>query len=731
MTADERVPSQDNCSMSTPSPRVSVLMTTYNGAAFIRQSIDSVLGQSFWDFELIVVDDCSTDVTAEILASYDDPRLRIIRNPRNLGVVAARNLGFAAVRGVYVAALDHDDISYPKRLASQVAYLDHNERVVLVGAYGVVIDNGEVCRTERSGAATPEALRWVLHVGNPLTYSSVMFRTAAVRRLGSFMRQEYELADDFDLYHRLIRGGDIAIIPERLVVYRQHNQMLSRTRHDEMIGKTAAILRAAYADLLGHDDDTSALLVARHFGARKPVREGALLEHLASILERLISAFIARYDLNAVQRRRLVNHAASLWWDTLLASMRAGAVLAALRHRNAFRWSHEVIPQKSSVALSLISGMFPGKQQVKPLVTRGAAVLRTNSLSAQQTFFELKGVRFETLALGVDGPPCLYVVVDTEEEFDWNGPLGRALTSVHSVVAQERAQAIFDSYGLRPIYVVDYAVASQPEGYEPLREIFNRHACAIGAHLHPWITPPFDETVSEHNSYSGNLPAALEEAKLRCLVTMIQKVFGISPLFFKAGRYGIGPSTVETLARLGFAVDFSMLPGADLRLSGGADFRFIKASPCRAIAHDILSIPMTRGKIGVLAWLPHSINALPEFRLCRKWRIPGMLARAGLLNVVTLTPEGVTSEEQIRLIRSMTHGGYRVFAMHYHSPSLVPGNTPYVSTERELGEFLGRLERVCKFFFGELGGVPGNPADLVSPQMRNRIWPRSRQPESC
>ncbi len=91
-------------------PRVSVLMTTYNGARFLAESIDSVLAQSFTDFELVVVDDASTDATPSILAGYADPRLRVIRNPVNLGVVGARNRGFADLRGVYVATIDHDDL---------------------------------------------------------------------------------------------------------------------------------------------------------------------------------------------------------------------------------------------------------------------------------------------------------------------------------------------------------------------------------------------------------------------------------------------------------------------------------------------------------------------------------------------------------------------------------------------------------------------------------------------
>ena len=115
-----------------PTPVVSVLMTTFNGAGFIGASIASVLAQSFSDFELIVVDDGSTDTMAQVLAGIGDPRLRVLRQAVNGGVVAARNAGFLAARGRYVAALDHDDLSHPERLARQVAYLDAHPGVVLV-----------------------------------------------------------------------------------------------------------------------------------------------------------------------------------------------------------------------------------------------------------------------------------------------------------------------------------------------------------------------------------------------------------------------------------------------------------------------------------------------------------------------------------------------------------------------------------------------------------------------
>src|SRR5262245_33737628 len=105
-----------------------------------------------------------------------------------------------------------------------------------------------------------------------------------------------------------------------------------------------------------------------------------------------------------------------------------------------------------------------------------------------------------------DARPHLFVVVDTEEEFDWGAPYERANTSVTAMRHIARCQRIFDRFGIKPIYVVDYPVASQPDGYLPLLEILRDNRCDIGAHLHPWVNPPYDEPLSVRNSFTMNLP---------------------------------------------------------------------------------------------------------------------------------------------------------------------------------------------------------------------------------
>jgi hypothetical protein len=321
--------------------------------------------------------------------------------------------------------------------------------------------------------------------------------------------------------------------------------------------------------------------------------------------------------------------------------------------------------------------------------------------------------QYEPWPVAWDGPPRLFVVVDTEAEFDWTQPFSRELTSVAAMDHVERGQAVFDSYGLRPIYVVDYPVASQKRGFAPLRAIMARGGCEIGAHLHPWTTPPFEEALGAENSYPGNLDPALEERKLASLVAMIAANFGQMPAFYKAGRYGFGPATSTALARHGIRVDLSVLPGADLRPQGGPDFSRLQPIPYRLGGTGILSLPMSRSEVGMLpslARLGRAIQALPGGALLR---VPSILARLGLAETITLTPEGVTVAEQCRLLRAMLKRGRRIFVLHYHSPSLAPGNTPYVRDFEGAETLIGRLERVCRFFFEDIGGVPGDPAALL------------------
>jgi hypothetical protein len=317
------------------------------------------------------------------------------------------------------------------------------------------------------------------------------------------------------------------------------------------------------------------------------------------------------------------------------------------------------------------------------------------------------------------GRPILIVSVDTEEEFDWGGPFLRTHTSVGNVRNQGMAQKLFDSFGVRPIYLVDYAVASQPEGYLPLREFAQSGRCEIGAHLHPWITPPLSEELSSRTSFSHNLPSWLQKEKLARLTDAITASFGHRPVTYRAGRYGVGEDVAEILASLDYQIDMSVQPGADMRHLHGPDFRWSLDRPYW-FGHGwpLLEIPATPTLTGLLAdiSLPRALGIQLYAQLSRpnldKIRLRGLFARTGLLEWIPFSPEGVTISELRRLMQTLLARGNRIFVLSYHSSSLLPGSTQYVRSQLELSRFLHTIEQILEFFMSDLGGMSMTPSEL-------------------
>jgi hypothetical protein len=299
--------------------------------------------------------------------------------------------------------------------------------------------------------------------------------------------------------------------------------------------------------------------------------------------------------------------------------------------------------------------------------------------------------------------PELLIVVDTEEEFDWAAPFSRDSRATTAVPAQLRAHEIYDRFGIVPTYVVDYPVATDPAAVGFLAGLRDAGKAEIGAHLHPWVTPPYDEDVNVRNSYHCNLPAALERAKIEALTGVIEKNFGERPTAFKAGRYGFGPSTARVLADFGYRVDCSLVPHTDFSGDGGPDFRGRPDRPYW-LSQGLLEVPLSVGFLGAMPGLGARVRWLFDSPGAGRLRLPGALARSGIVARSRLTPEGISAEEQCRLIEAMVRRGHRIFSLTYHSPSLAPGHTPYVRDEAGLTAFLASIEQVLTFFQGRLGG---------------------------
>ena len=313
-----------------------------------------------------------------------------------------------------------------------------------------------------------------------------------------------------------------------------------------------------------------------------------------------------------------------------------------------------------------------------------------------------------------DQPPLLLVVIDTEEEFEWGRGFLREKTSVQAMAGIPAFQALFDEYGITPVWVVDHPIATQSEGYAALKESKEAGRAVIGTHLHPWVNPPFGEPALEAESYPGNLPAELEAAKLRELTDAIAATFGDRPTIYKAGRYGIGENTQRTLEELGYEFDLSVCPRIDLDAEdGGPDFLDFPPEPYWfGESRRLLEIPVTCGFVGWLARWGASLKRLAVSRFGRVAKVQAILSRLGALDRLRLSPEGMGSEAHQRLTRALLDRGVRVFTFSFHSPSMSPGYTPYVRDRAELDAFLDCCRRYFDFFLGELGGIPETPHGL-------------------
>jgi hypothetical protein len=320
---------------------------------------------------------------------------------------------------------------------------------------------------------------------------------------------------------------------------------------------------------------------------------------------------------------------------------------------------------------------------------------------------------WKTIEWPADEPPMLVVVVDTEAEFDWEARGPRRATGVSSVKCQDRAQEIFGRYRVRPTFVLDYPVSNTPEAYEFIRALYRSGVCEIGAHLQPWDNPPLVEPMTDENSYPGNLPVELEREKLAQLTRNIENNIGVRPRIYKAGRYGVGPATARILAELGYEIDVSVVPGTDLSCKLGPNFSHCRASPYWfGTDPALLEIPLSIGYTGLLADTGNVAYTLTMNERLKALHVPGVLARLGLVERITLTPEGISFEELRRLTRALLRKGHRVFSFTYHSPSLAPGNTPYVRTQSDLEAFLQRIEQYLRFFTEEIGGRAATPFEV-------------------
>jgi len=210
-------------------PKVTALMSVYNGEKYLREAVESILNQTFEDFEFIIINDGSSDSSRDKILSYKDSRIRFIENEKNLGLTKSLNRGLRIAKGKYIARIDVDDISMPGRFEKQVSFLDEHKEIALVGSWIQIINpqSGEVFVLKYD--CDPVIIKWTLLFKNPIAHSSAFFRKEIIEEMG-YYKEKYKYAQDFDLWFRISRRYKIANIAEVLVKYRIHDESVTKAQ---------------------------------------------------------------------------------------------------------------------------------------------------------------------------------------------------------------------------------------------------------------------------------------------------------------------------------------------------------------------------------------------------------------------------------------------------------------------------------------------------------------------
>ncbi|MGG4036979.1 glycosyltransferase family 2 protein [Heyndrickxia ginsengihumi] len=228
---------------------VTVFMTVFNGENYIKSSLESILNQTYKNIEILIFDDGSKDNTNNIIKSYKDSRIKLITNPRNMGIPYNRIKGLELAKGKYLAIMDADDISLPYRIQEQVNYMENNPNILAAGSFAKIFGkkfNNPVIKPN----INPEEISVALMFYNPLVNSTAIFRLDKVKKFGINYNPNYFVAQDYDFWAQLSKKGKISNIPKVLLKYRFGHNNITKISNLTKLEKRKNIIHSIQNSLL-------------------------------------------------------------------------------------------------------------------------------------------------------------------------------------------------------------------------------------------------------------------------------------------------------------------------------------------------------------------------------------------------------------------------------------------------------------------------------------------------
>jgi peptidoglycan/xylan/chitin deacetylase (PgdA/CDA1 family) len=312
--------------------------------------------------------------------------------------------------------------------------------------------------------------------------------------------------------------------------------------------------------------------------------------------------------------------------------------------------------------------------------------------------------------------PAILVGIDTEADDQWSAR-GREAGTVRNAQRLPALQRLFEERGVRPSYLVTWEMATRPESRAVLRELARSGRCEIGAHLHPWSSPPFRPQDLREHSYPHNLPPELLERQLTELTQAIEDGLGVRPTTYRAGRNGLDHRTLPILERLGYSVDTSVDPLFNERAKRGMVFAGAPLFPYHPDHADVrrpgsarlLEVPISAA---TLPWLPKPLEAAYARLKPIPWR--GALKRLGL-RPVWLRPSYTPLRDMRAFADALVARGAPCFNLIFHSSEVLPGGSPYTPDQASVARFLDDLSRILDHLVAR-GGVGRTYAEFAAEQ---------------
>jgi len=291
----------------------------------------------------------------------------------------------------------------------------------------------------------------------------------------------------------------------------------------------------------------------------------------------------------------------------------------------------------------------------------------------------------------------LIVSIDVEEDMpNWEI---EAATTIRNLEGISRLQGLFDKYGIRPTYLLNYPYACSEDAVNYFKSINDR--CEIGTHMHSWNTPPLMEGEEAIIDYQSNLPYEKQAAKIKTVTDKLTEAFGTPPTSFRAGKFGFNDETRDILIELGYIVDTSISPMVSWQKQNGPSFLHYRARPfwMSSSGKRLLEVPVSIGLNRNLPELLHKVY----LRIPKITKIRGLLSKDYLnfLDLVWLYPALFSEKEMMALVDVMMKKSMNVFNMFFHSSEIKTGESIYTKTEEDLKKYLERLDIFFNYTINE------------------------------